>query len=108
MASTYLHSSGSISTLGSTKSGFIGILTYQSMSAFFLWLGRSTASGSLGLDALNHLWTCQVSYVFPCPALVPLHLSKFLVEPVTDEFRFLFKLHLVDGGSLAYHSSQHV
>ena len=36
------------------------------------------------LNAFNHPWTFQVSYVFPPPALIPLVLSKFLVEHVTS------------------------
>ena len=38
--------------------------------------------GALGLNAFNHPWKFQVSYVFPPPALVPLVLSKFLAEHV--------------------------
>ena len=38
--------------------------------------------GALGLNAFNHPWTFQVSYMFPSPALVPLVLSKFLAEHV--------------------------
>ena len=45
--------------------------------------------GVLGLNAFNHPWTYQVSFVFPPPALVPLVLSKPLVECVTAQFRFL-------------------
>ena len=45
--------------------------------------------GVLGLNAFNHPYTYQVSYVFPPPALVPLVLSKFLVKHVTGQFRLL-------------------
>ena len=45
--------------------------------------------GALGLNALSHPWTFQVSYVFHPPALVPLVLSKFLAEHVNGQFRHL-------------------
>ena len=45
--------------------------------------------GAMGLNAFNHPWTFQVSYVFPPPALVPLVLSKFLVEHVKGQLRWL-------------------
>ena len=41
------------------------------------------------MNAINNSWTHQVGYVFPAPALVPLLLSKFLVEHVTAQFRLL-------------------
>ena len=56
-----------------------------------LQLGKSTTFGGLGLNAFDHLWTYQVSYVFPLPALVPLVLSKFLEEHVKGQLR-LFML----------------
>ena len=43
--------------------------------------------GALGLNAFNHPWKYQVSYVYPTPALVPLVLSKFLGEYVIGQFR---------------------
>ena len=45
--------------------------------------------GSLGLNAFNHPWKFQMSYIFPLPALIPLVLSKFLEEYVTNQFRLL-------------------
>ena len=45
--------------------------------------------GALGLNAISHPWTFQVSYVFPPPALVPLVLSKFLAEHVNGQLRQL-------------------
>ena len=42
--------------------------------------------GALGLNAFSHLWTFQVSYVFPPPALV---LSMFLTEHVSGQPRHL-------------------
>ena len=53
----------------------------QLMSAI-LHLGNPLPLGAYGLNAFNHPWTGQVSYVFP-PALVPLVPSKFLAEDVT-------------------------
>ena len=48
--------------------------------------------GAFGLNALNHPWVYQVSYVFPPPALISLVLSKFLAEHVTGQFRLLILL----------------
>ena len=45
--------------------------------------------GGLGLNAFNHPWPCQVGYMFPPPALVPLVLSKFLAEHVKGQLRHL-------------------
>ena len=63
----------------------------------------------LGLNAFNHPWMFQVSYVFPPPALVPLVLSMFLAEHVKGQLRHLFLVTpcwMLDGSSLASHSSQ--
>ena len=88
VASSPLGGSSSFSPLGSSSGGPAGILLYHSMPAL-LHLGISTTSGALGLNAFNHLWTFQVSYVFPPPALVPLVVSKFLAEHVKDQLRYL-------------------
>ena len=45
--------------------------------------------GALGLNAFNHPWTFQVSYVFPPLALVPPVLSKFLAEHVNSQLMHL-------------------
>ena len=46
--------------------------------------------------------------MFPPPALVPLVLSKFLPEHVTSQAQtFTSGGSMLDGGSLASHSSQH-
>ena len=45
--------------------------------------------GALGLNAFSLPWNFQVSYVFPPLALVPLVLSKFLVEHVNGQLRHL-------------------
>ena len=65
--------------------------------------------GALGLNAFSHPWTFQVSYVFPPPGLVPLVLSQ--VSGRTGQWSTLtFDSGgaMLDGGSLASHSSQHV
>ena len=43
--------------------------------------------GALGLNSFSHPWNFQVSYLFP--PLVPLVLSKFLVEHVNGQLRHL-------------------
>ena len=45
--------------------------------------------GALGLNAFNHPWMFQVSYIFPFPALIPLVLSMFLAEHVKGQLRLL-------------------
>ena len=50
-------------------------------------LESSLLLGALGLNAFNHPWMFQVSYVFPSPALVPLVLSTFLAEHVKGQLR---------------------
>ena len=62
--------------------------------------------GALGLNAFSHPWNFQVSYVFLPLALVPLVLSRFLAEHVNGE-TFTSGGSMLDGGSLASHSSQH-
>ena len=43
--------------------------------------------GALGLNAFNHPWTFEISYVFPPPSLLPLVLFKFLAEHVSGQLR---------------------
>ena len=76
------------SPLGCTRGGPAGILLYHSMPAL-LHLGISTTPEVLELNAFNHPCMFQVSYMFPCPPLVPLVLSKFLAEHVKGQFRDL-------------------
>ena len=52
-------------------------------------LETALSLGSLGLNAFNHPWTFQVSYVFHPPALFPLVLSKFLADHVKGQLRHL-------------------
>ena len=55
------------------------------------------------------LSTHHLSYVFPPSALVPIVLSTFLAEHVTGQFQTSNSgCILLDGSSLAFHSSQHV
>ena len=49
---------------------------------------------TLDLNAFNHPWMFQVSYVFSPPALVPLLLSKFLAEYVKGQVRPLILVAL--------------
>ena len=49
----------------------------------------SSSLETLRLNAFNHPLIYQVSYVFPPPALVPLVLSRFLMEHVTAQIRHL-------------------
>ena len=89
MASSPLHSSSSISPLGSTRGIIVGIPIKQSMSALFYTMGNPLPPENLGLDAFNHLWKFRVSYVFVPPVLVPLVLSRFLTEQLTSQSRLV-------------------
>ena len=64
---------------------------------------------ALGLNAFNHPWMFQVSYVFPPPVLVPpssVQVSGRTCQRSTQTFDSGGTM--LDGGSLASHSSQHV
>ena len=100
---------GQLSIPGSVASG-VALLPQMTQAAFQLWdlpevdlLASSCTTqyqhyytfetplplGALGLNAFNHPWKFQVSYVFPPLALVSLVLSKFLVEHVKGQLRLL-------------------
>ena len=81
----FSHSWSGVSTFGSTGCGSVDIPMYQSVS-LLLHLGKST---TLELNTFNYPWTYQVSFTFPTSTLVPLILSKSLVEHVTGQFRLL-------------------
>ena len=64
--------------------------------------------GALVLNAFSHPWNCQVSYVFPPLALVPLVLSKFSSRTCQQSTQtFTSGGSMLDGGSLASNCSQH-
>ena len=82
------HSSGCILSLGSTR---VSISWHPFVPlSLLLHLGKSPASGCLGIECFQPSRMYQVSYVFPSPACVPLVLSKVLAECVTGQFRLLF------------------
>ena len=82
------HSSGSVSTSGSTEDGSVAILIYQSISAL-THFGKSITTEAFGLNASNHPRTYQVSSLFPSPALAHVVLSTFMAEHVAGQFRLL-------------------
>ena len=105
VAPASLHSSGCISSLGSTRGGFLGILTYQSISVL-LHLGKSSTSAGLGVECFQPPLAYQVSCMFPPPTLVP------LVYPVpgklwhrSTEASYAYGT-LLDGHSLDSHNCQ--
>ena len=134
MASSPSHGISSFLLLESTRGGSVGILPYHSMPTL-LHLGNSLHLGALGLNVFSCPWMFQVSNVFPPPTLVPLVLSNFLAEHVRGQLRLLILVApcwmeaprlptvlnmladvpqhfdsggtMLDGGSLASHSSQH-
>ena len=70
--------------------------------------GNSTASRGHGVQCLRPSLEIEISYVFPPPVLVPLVLSKFLAEHVNSPTQtFTSGGSMLDGGSLASHSSHH-
>ena len=67
---------------------------YSTQCQHYYTLDSLLTPGALGWNALNHPWTFQVGYVFPPPALVPLVLSKFLVEHVKGQLKWLILVAL--------------
>ena len=63
--------------------------SHSTQCQHYFHLGTPLPLGSLGLNAFSLTWTFQVSYVFPSLALVPLVLSKFLLEHVNSQLRHL-------------------
>ena len=90
VASSMSHYPSSLPTLGSTL-GCICWLPHILINVNFITLEKMLPPGALGLNAFNHPWKFQVSYAFPSTASIPLVLSKFLLEHVTNQFRFLFQ-----------------
>ena len=93
---------------GSPSDGSFGILIYQSMSTV-LHLGKSTASASLGvecfqssLDISSEL--CIISSCISSPSSVQVssRTCHKLIQTSNSNYT------LLDGGSLATHSPQHV
>ena len=86
MASFFLHSSCSTSTLESTRGGSVGILTYQSCQHYY------TLEKPSPLEILNafcHPRTYHVSYVYYAPALDSLIMLRLLAEQVAGWFQHL-------------------
>ena len=63
--------------------------SYSIQCQHYFTLETPLPLGTLGLNALSHPWTFQVSYVFPPHALFLLVLSKFLAEHVSSQLRHL-------------------
>ena len=107
MAFSHLHSSSSITPLGSTGGGYFGILTYHCHN--YYTLRNPLSRGGCGLNAFNHILKFQVRDFFPYPALVPL--VQYQVSGGTAHK--LIKIShssctLLHGGSLASHCSQYI
>ena len=107
MASSSLHNSDGILTLESIRGGSFGILKYQSMSPL-LHLGKSVPFGSIEVEGFQSALNILVELCIFSSALVPLVLSKFLVEHVTGQFGFLIFMAHYWMETLISHSSQHV
>ena len=88
MAPASSHSSGYVSTVGSTKGGSVGILKYQWMSAPFHF-GQPTTSGTLQVECFQPPLDTLGELCFLLFPLLHLVLSKFLVEHVTGQFTLL-------------------
>ena len=69
VAPASLHSSGCISSLGSTGGESVGTLINQCQHIYVF--ESPLPLGALELIAFSHPWTYQFSYVYPPPALVP-------------------------------------
>ena len=102
------HSSGCISSLGLTRIGSVGNLTYQSMSVL-LNLGKSITSRSLGvecfqppLDTLGELCASSFSFSSPCSFQAFDGICQRSIHASYSSG------NLLDEGSLASHHSQYV
>ena len=82
MASTSSHTSSGVSTLGSTGAGFIGMLTYKSMSVFKYTLENPLPLQVLGLSVFNHLWTYKMRDIYPPVSFLPVCLCFWQMSEV--------------------------
>ena len=101
-----LHSSGCVS-VRSTGDGSIGIIMYQSMSAL-LYLGKSHYLWDLGVECFQPLWDLSGELCVPSCIRYP---SSVQVSWITCHSSIQTSYSggaLLDGGSLASHSSWHV
>ena len=99
--------SSSLSTRESTKVRSVCNLIYQSMSALF-HLGKPTTSGSLEIECFQlSLEMSGELYFSSCCITFP-SLSKFLAKHIRSIQTSILVAPCWIGGSLAFHSSQHV
>ena len=85
------------------------VFSHSTQCQHYFTLETPLPLGALGLNAFSQPWTFQASYVFPSPALASLFLSQ--VSGRTCQWStqtFDSGVTMLDGGSLASHSSQHV
>ena len=82
VASSSSHCWCSTSSFGSTKMDLLAS-SHTNQCQHCCILESPLLLGALGLNAFNHPCTFQVSFLFSAPALLPLVLSKFLLEHVT-------------------------
>ena len=102
------HSSGCISSLGSTSSGSVGIPSYLLMS-FLLHLWKPSTSGGLGTECFQPSLglsdkLCISSSTFSCPGSI--HVPGGTCHQSIQTSCFCGTLF--HRGSLASHTSQHV
>ena len=95
VASSSSHCQSSFPVLEATADGSVGFLMYHTMSAL---LHSIKSYQEFGVESIP-------SYVFPLLALIPLVLSKFLVEPVKSIVTSYSNGTMLGGGSLPSHSS---
>ena len=83
--------------------------SHTSQCQHYYTLEHPLPLGGLRLNAFNHPWTYQLSYVFPPPTLVPLVLLRFQTRTCHRSIQTSYSVFvLLNGGSLASQSSQHV
>ena len=101
------HSLSGISNLGSSKGGFLGILTFQSMLTV-LHLGESAIFGSFGVEDFQHSLEVLGELHISSPSVSLCSSSQVSGRTSTGQFRLLILDALLDRGSFASHCSQHV
>ena len=105
VAYSTMHSSGSISTLVSTRGGSVGILTYQSISAL-LHHGKLSSSESLGFETFQLSLNISGELCIPTSTLGFFQVSDRTCQRSVQTSNSSDTL--LNGGFLASHSSQHV
>ena len=108
VTSSTLHCPSKVLTLGSTRGGSVGILIYHSMSALF-HLGKCTTCGGHGIECTQKFLDISGKFCLSCSFTSSSSSFQASGETCYRSIQtFDSSGTLLDGGSLASHSSQYV